>query len=115
MDNIFTNKKLGEYLSTDFFDMWKIPFDCKLTFRLSQNVWNMDYDENIILSSDQKYCEWVISYNKIHYCSIDTFKELGMYLKSTDILLDLYKQKTIETILEDKGYNLIASSYVKPV
>lgn len=115
MDNIYTNKKLGEYLSTDFFDMWKIPFDCNLTFRISQNVWNMEMDENKILTSEQKYCEWVISYNKIHYCSVDTFNELGMYLKATEILFDLYKHITIETLIKDKGYNLISSSYVKPV
>jgi hypothetical protein len=115
MDNIFTNRRLGEYLSNEFLDYWKIPFDCKLTFKISQNVWNMELDKNKEIFPDQKYCEWIISGNKIVYSSMDSFESIGINQKTERIISNLFKERVRDIIFEDKGYKIKVASFVAPV
>ena len=119
MDGEYTNSRLTEYFRTRFHDEWKIPFGCNLTFRISQNVWNMGedtFDDNIpmYVNPEKKYCEWIISGDKVIYDSITSNETRGCYLNTTDIMEDMFKKALQDIIWEDRGYEIKATSFVKP-
>ena len=119
MDGEFTNTKLTEYFRTRFIDDWKIPFGCNLTFKISQNVWNMGdnvFQDNIPpnVNPERKYCEWIVSGDKVIYDSLTSNETEGRYLKTSDIMEDMFKKALQDIIWEERGYEIKASSFVKP-
>ena len=118
IDGEYTNTKLTEYFRTRFIDEWKIPFGCNLTFRISQNVWDMGkdtFDDKICMHNpEKKYCEWIVSGNKVIYDSITSNETRGCYLKTANIMEDMFKEAAKEIIFEDRGYKIKRSSHVQP-
>lgn len=119
LDGEYTNTKLTEYFRTRFLDEWRIPFDCNLTFRISQSVWDMgedtfDDNDHINMNPEKKYCEWIVSGNKIIYDSMTSFEAKGCYENTSNIMDDMFKKALQDIIWEDREYKINASSFVKP-
>lgn len=119
MDGEYTNTRLTEYFRTRFLDEWKIPFGCNLTFKISQSVWDMGedtFDDNvpININPEKKYCEWIVSGDKVIYDSLTSNETEGRYLKTSDIMEVMFKKALQEIIWEERGYEIKATSFVKP-